>query len=351
MAPPGGWLHGVPGVLDGGQLTLTVDRLAEWQLSDGMMPWFPGGHADPWNHTEALMALMLGGRRAEAEAGFAWLAGLQHADGSWHQYYLAGGEVEEPKLDANCVAYVAAGLYHHWLLFEDRSYLESNWEMLCGAVDFVRGLQTDRGEVLWARRPDGSAFEFALLTGSSSIAHSLRCAVAIAEVLGHDRKDWVDSAEALGRVIRDEPEAFAPKHRWAMDWYYPVLTGVETGERGRHRLASRRAAFVMDERGSRCVSDRPWVTAAETCECAMAHLAVGEPEVAAAMFRWAQRLRTEEGHYWTGIVYPQEDYFPSGEQSTYSSAAVVLAADALSEASPASWLFTEHARLPAGAPL
>ena len=337
--------------MDGGQLTLTVDRLAEWQLSDGMMPWFPGGHADPWNNTEALMALMLGGRRAEAEAGFAWLAGLQHADGSWHQYYLAGGEVEEPKLDANCVAYVAAGLYHHWLLFEDRSYLESNWEMLCGAVDFVRGLQTDRGEVLWARRPDGSAFEFALLTGSSSIAHSLRCAVAIAEVLGHDRKDWVDSAEALGRVIRDEPEAFAPKHRWAMDWYYPVLTGVETGERGRHRLASRRAAFVMDERGVRCVSDRPWVTAAETCECAMAHLAVGEPEVAAAMFRWAQRLRTEEGHYWTGIVYPQEDYFPSGEQSTYSSAAVVLAADALSEASPASWLFTEHARLPAGAPL
>ena len=136
-----------------------------------------------------------------------------------------------------------------------------------------------------------------------------------------------------------------------MDWYYPVLAGVEVGERGRHRLESRRAAFVMEDRGVRCVSDRPWVTAAETCECAMAHLAVGERQVAADMFTWAQRLRTEEGHYWTGIVYPQEDYFPSGEQSTYSSAAVILAADALAGASPASWLFTEHHRLPADVPV
>ena len=34
-------------------------------------------------------------------------------------------------------------------------------------------------------------------------------------------------------------------------------------------------AFVMDGCGVRCVSDRPWVTAAETCEYAMANLAVG----------------------------------------------------------------------------
>ena len=315
MTESSGWLRGVEGVLSGPDLTLTVERLAEWQLSDGMMPWYPGGHADPWNHVEALMALMLDGRKAEAEAGFAWLERLQHADGSWHQYYLAGGEVEEAKFDANCIAYVAAGLYHHWLLFEDRSFLDANWGMLSGAVDFVRGLQTDRGEVFWARKPDGTPFEFALLTGSSSITHSLRCAVAVAEVLGKERPEWVRSAQALGRVIRDEPDAFA-----------------------------------LDGWGIRCVSDRPWVTAAETCECAMAHLAVGETAAANQLFAWAQRLRNDDGHYWTGIVYPQEDYFPANETSTYSAAAVVLAADALSGASPASWLFAEHDRLPAGVP-
>ena len=53
MTESSGWLRGVEGVLSGPDLTLTVERLAEWQLSDGMMPWYPGGHADPWNHVEA----------------------------------------------------------------------------------------------------------------------------------------------------------------------------------------------------------------------------------------------------------------------------------------------------------
>ena len=134
---------------------------------------------------------------------------------------------------------------------------------------------------------------------------------------------------AWRHVIRHEPDAFAPKHRWAMDWYYPVLTGVVAGDAGRERLADRHDAFVMDGRGVRCVADRPWITAAETCECALAHLAVGDTEVAADLFRWAQRYRTDDGRYWTGTVFPDEGRFPAGERSTYTAAAVVLAADAL----------------------
>ena len=57
-----------------------------------MIPWFPGGHADPWNHVEAAMALDLGGRRAEADRAYEWLVDLQRADGSWHQYYIAGDD-------------------------------------------------------------------------------------------------------------------------------------------------------------------------------------------------------------------------------------------------------------------
>ena len=149
------------------------------------------------------------------------------------------------------------------------------------------------------------------------------------------------------RTVRDEPDAFAPKHRWAMDWYYPVLTGAVLGDAGRERLAHRREAFVIEDWGVRCVSDRPWITAAETCECAMAHLAVGEEDWARRLFRWSQRLRSEEDRYWTGIVVPEEVHFPGGEQSTYTSSAIVLAADALSGTSPASGLFTVHEELPA----
>lgn len=339
------WLPDVDGVVTAAELALTVDYIASVQLPDGMVPWFEGGHADPWNHTEALMALMIGDRRAEAERGFDWLASKQRDDGAWHQYYLAD-RVEQDKLDANVVAYVAAGVWHHFQLYRDRGFLEAMWPVVDAAVGFVLDLQTPRGEVLWARHADGTPWTFALLTGSSSICHSLRCAIAIAAELGHHRPDWELSAARLAHVIRTQPDAFAPKHRWAMDWYYPVLAGVIGGAEGRERLKSRRDAFVMEGRGIRCVSDRPWVTAAETCECTMAFLAVGEVDQALELFGWTQQHREPDGRYWTGIVYPDEVHFPGGEQSTYTAAAIVLGADAVAGSSPASWLFVDHDRLP-----
>ncbi|MFM7069067.1 MAG: hypothetical protein ACKOYM_06355, partial [Actinomycetes bacterium] len=333
------------GLVTAEQLVATVDAIAEWQLPNGMVPWFPGGHADTWNHTEALMALILGGRRAQAERGFDWLQSQQREDGAWHQYYLADG-VEQDKLDANCCAYVAAGAWFHWLTYGDRGALESMWPMVERAIDFVLGLQTPRGEIIWARHADGTPWSCDLLTGSSSICHSLRCAVAIADELGHERPDWELAATQLARVIRNHPDAFAPKHRWAMDWYYPVLCGVIVGEAGRERLAGRLDAFTIDGWGIRCVSDRPWVTAAETCECAMAHLAVGEDDTARRLFGWAQRLRDRD-RYWTGIVLPEEVHFPGGEQSTYTAAAIVLTADAIAGTSKTSGLFSRHEDLPA----
>ena len=339
------FLHDVDDIVTARQLRATVDAIAEWQLDSGMVPWFPGGHADTWNHSEALMALMLGGRRAEAERGFDWLRSIQRPDGSWHQYYLAD-RVEQDKLDANCIAYVATGVWFHYLLYRDRGALESMWSMVDAAVEFVLELQTPRGEILWARHADGTPWCFALLTGSSSICHSLRCAVAIAEELGEERPDWELSVSRLAKVIREEPEAFAPKHRWAMDWYYPVLTGAISGDAGREQLARRLDAFMEQGWGVRCVADRPWITAAETCECAMAHLAVGEHETARTLFGWSQRLRTEEDRYWTGIVLPDEVHFPGGEQSTYTSSAIILAADALAGRSAVSGLFVRHDELP-----
>jgi hypothetical protein len=334
------WLPDVEGVVSAESLSQTVDHIASLQLSNGMVQWFPGGHADPWNHCEALMALALGGRRAEAERGFDWLLSMQRDDGAWHQYYLAD-RVEQDKLDANCVAYVAAAVWHHWLLHHDRGFLESMWPAVEAAIEFVLELQTPRGEILWARHADGTPWSFALLTGSSSICHSLRAAISIAETLAMERPDWELSAAQLASVIRDTPDAFAPKHRWAMDWYYPVLTGVITGEAGRQRLAERWDAFVMEGKGVRCVADRPWITAAETCEAMMAHLVVGERERAALLFEWAQTLREPDGKYWTGIVYPEEVHFPGQEQSSYTAAAVVLGADAFAQASPAAALFVD----------
>jgi len=340
----------VDGVLTAAEVTATVDAIADWQLPNGMVPWFPGGHADPWNHVEAAMALDVGGRRADAERAYDWLVSTQRPDGSWHQYYLADG-IEQDKLDANTIAYVATGVWHHWLLHNDRGFVETMWPVVQRAVDFVLDLQTPRGEIIWARHADGTPWSFALLTGSASMCHSLRCAIAVANLIGDERPDWELSTSRLCEVVaahcRGElPDAFAPKHRWAMDWYYPAMAGVLRDDDAIARLNEGADTFIMEGHGVRCVSDRPWVTAAETCECLLAYLAVGDTQRALELFTWAQAQRCDDGHYHTGLVQPDGVTFPNGERTTYTDAAVVMAADAISRTTPASGLLTDHDALP-----
>jgi hypothetical protein len=77
------------------------------------------------------------------------------------------------------------------------------------------------------------------------------------------------------------------------------------------------------------------VTGAETCELAMALDAVGDHVRAREQFVAMQHLREADGRYWTGYVYPDDAFWP-GEHTTYTAAAVVLAADELSRTTPAS---------------
>jgi hypothetical protein len=303
-----------------------------------MIPWFPGGHADPWNHVEAAMALILAGRRVEAERALEWLSASQQPDGSWCLYYLAEG-VEEPRRDPNVCAYVAAGTWWHYLLTGDRGVLAEMWPIIERAVGFVLRLQQPGGEVLWSMEPDGTPGRFALLTGSSSIHHSLRCAVAVAEALGCERPEWELAAGRIAHSIAHREEAFEPKQRWAMDWYYPALCGAVAGDAGRARLAERWEEFVMDGLGIRCVADRPWVTGAETAECAMALDAVGQPDQGRMLLGWTEHLRDDDGAYWTGCVHPQCVRYPGGERTTYTAAAVLLANHVLHGDGPAAGLF------------
>lgn len=325
-------------ILSASQLDQTADSIAAVQRPDGMIPWFPGGHADPWNHVEAAMALNLRGRQREARAAFAWLEGLQQPDGSWCTYYVADG-VEEPRRDPNVCAYVATGVWHQLLVTGDVDEAVRLWPMVERAVEFTLGLQQPGGEILWSLDPDGTPGRFALLTGSSSMLHSLRCALALAERLGHPRPEWELAAGRLAGAVAHRPEAFEPKDRWAMDWYYPVLCGALEGTAAVERMRLRYDLFVMEGFGVRCVSDRPWITTAETSECVMALDAAGMRSEAAELFSWIQQQRHADGSYWTGCVYPQEVHFPGGERSTYSAGAVVLAAHALQGDGPADGLF------------
>jgi len=328
------------GHLTGGRLIAeTVESIRAVQLQDGMIPWFGGGHADPWNHVEAAMALAVGGAVHEAELAYEWLRATQRPDGSWHTYYLANRKVEEPRLDTNVCAYVATGVWHHFLVTRDTGFLEELWGSVELAIEFVLNWQRPGGELVWSVAPDGTPGRYGLLTGSSSAYFSLRCAIACASQLGLERPDWELAAGRLRHAVAHNGGGFASKDEFAMDWYYPVLVDALDAQTASDRIDGRWSEFVIEQRGVRCVSQRPWVTAAETAECAIALLSIGRRDQAATLLGWARQHRCPDGSYTTGVVYPQRSTYPPGEQSSYTAAAIVLAEDALNMLSPAAQLF------------
>lgn len=130
-----------------------------------------------------------------------------------------------------------------------------------------------------------------------------------------------------------------------MDWYYPVLCGARTGAPARARLRDGWDTFVLDGVGVRCVSDQPWVTAAETAECVMALDACGLRREAETLLSWTRHFRDPDGGYWTGCVHPQCVRYPGNERSTYTAAAALLADFTLYGTGRASGLFRGHTLL------
>jgi hypothetical protein len=320
-------LRDLPGVLTADSLLQSVDSLVAAQQPAGSVPW-PDGHTDAWDHVECLMAMVLGGRLDAARLGYDWLARTQAADGSWATSYDQD-VVLDAKVDTNQCAYVAVGIWQWWQITGDLELPRRMWPVVRKALDFVVSMQRPGGQLSWSREPDGTVVTDALLTGSSSAYQSLRCGIALAELLRDSQPEWELAAGLLQHAVAHHPEAFLDKSRFSMDWYYPVLGGAVRGEAGRTRLADGWDVFVVPEVGARCVSDRPWVTGAETAELALALTTVGQRELALQVFADVQHLREPaDGSYWTGLVFDEDVRWP-GERSTWTAAAMVLAADAL----------------------
>lgn len=307
----------------------TVAAIARDQHADGGIPHYPNGIIDPWNHIEAAMALDVGGAHNAAAAAYRWLVEMQRPDGAWHAGYR-GREVIERTLDTNFCAYFAAGAWHHYLVTGDTDFLMRVWDTVRSAIGFTLRLARPDGTIAWARDAAGDAWPGALLTSCSCIAISLRSAIAIAELVEQPQPDWELALVELENALRDPATRYEPKDNFAMDWYYPVLSGALGQEAGRARLLSRWSDFVIDERGCRCVEERPWVTSGETAELILSCLRVGFISEAERLLDWVQHLRAEDDAYWIGATHPDGTVWPR-EKPTWGSGAVVLAWAALND--------------------
>ncbi|QHA04346.1 prenyltransferase [Streptomyces broussonetiae] len=321
----------LPGVLTAEQAAATVRGILDVQREDGAIPWFRGHHLDPWDHTEAAMALDAAGEHTAAEQAYTWLARHQNEDGSWYAAYADGAydDVTDRGRESNFVAYIAVGVWHHYLSTGDDTFLDRMWPTVYAAVEWVLALQRPGGQIGWRRDDDGTPVVDALLTGSSSVHHALRCALAIAEQREEAQPDWELAAGALRHAIRRHPERFLDKDRYSMDWYYPVLGGALTGEEARSRIDGSWDRFVVPGVGVRCVDPNPWVTGGESSELALALWAVGESDRALEVLQSIQHLRDpDSGLYWTGYVFEDDAIWPR-ELTTWTAGSLLLAVAAL----------------------
>ncbi|MGD8948650.1 MAG: phenyltransferase domain-containing protein [Desulfobacterales bacterium] len=323
-------------------VTINVDAIAnliaQTQLPSGEIPWCEGQKTDPWDHVEATIGLNIGGYLLEAQRAFEWLARTQLEDGSWFSSYMQGVPVDKTR-DANLSSYIVVGVFHYYLISGDIGFLKDMWKPVSSAIDFALSLQTLEGEIHWAISPQGNVDPMALLTGSSSVYMSLKCALAITNILGRPAPQWKQALIKLGHVIRHKPHLFnVTKSRYAMDWFYPILVGALTGNDAQKRIDRYWRKYVVEERGVRCVFDEPWVTIAETSELVITLAAIGNLELAKIVFNWIKHRQYEDGSFWCGFTCPDLIIWPE-DKMTWTNAAALMAADAIYNLTPAAQIF------------
>ena len=321
--------------------------IASTQLPGGEIPWSPNDKTDPWDHVEAAMGLVTGGLLREARQAYEWMARTQLENGSWYSAYRTGIP-EDKTQESNQSSYIAVGLFHYYLVTKDTAFLRKFWPVVRSAIDFAVSLQAPGGEIYWAVSPEGRLDPMALLTGSSSVYMSIKCALEISKILKNPAPSWQQAQNRLGEAIRNKPHHFnMTKSRYSMDWFYPVLAGAIAGNEARQRIDRFWKKFIVEGQGVLCVSDHPWVTIAETSELCLALCAMGNHRLAEIVFNWIIDKRYEDGSFWCGHTYPDMTIWPE-DKITWTNAVVLMAADALYHLTPAADLFSHQAWGPDG---
>lgn len=338
-----------------------ADRIESLQRRDGAIPWVEAGVWDPWNHGESVMALAVAGRAAAVEAGLDALAERQESDGGWTGELGAGvpmdhtGERIAPPAvpvtarDTNFTGYAAVTVLRAALALDAPRLIARHADMVARALDWVAERQCPSGDIVWRDPDPDQPLEDvdALRAGNASLYKSFEAGLRIADALGRKAPLWARARAGIARAFAHTPERFDRKgvdrSNYAMDWYYPVLTGAISGPDAIRRLDAGWSRFVVEDLGCRCVADEPWITAAETAELAMACLTAGRREAARTLIAdLAPLARGGEG-YWMGWQYELGVIWPR-ERPGWTAAAVVLAADALYQIAPGSDLLVRHAR-------
>ena len=335
--------HIDPNSLDG--LNHLGKFLVDVQFLSGAIPSNQDGSHDPWDHLEALMGLTTLGYKTQALKGLNWMVSNQNQDGSWYNLYQDEKPLELNK-QTNYAAYVAVAVWHFYLINNDIDFLQEFWEPVKKGILFSLSLQHNNGAIAWNIDEFEKIDEDYLLTGCSSIAKSLECAIAICQALGDQNyeSEWRIAHSKLIAALENPSGIFDLKKdrsRFSMDWYYPILGGINSKKRINSLTTKIKDSFWIQGLGIKCVSDEPWVTVAETSECSIAYKKIGKDKIALELLHNAISIVDSKGIPYMGWQFHENIYWPD-ETPSWTSAACILAADANNRLTSGAGLFLKQ---------
>ena len=335
--------HIDPNSLDG--LNHLGKFLVDVQFLSGAIPSNQDGSHDPWDHLEALMGLTILGYKTQALKGLNWMVSNQNQDGSWYNLYQDEKPLELNK-QTNYAAYISVAVWHFYLINNDINFLQEFWEPVKKGILFSLSLQHDNGAIAWNIDEFEKIDEDYLLTGCSSIAKSLECAIAICQALGDQNyeSEWRIAHSKLIAALENPSGIFDLKKdrsRFSMDWYYPILGGINSQKRINSLTTKIKDSFWIQGLGIKCVSDEPWVTVAETSECSIAYKKIGKDKIALELLLNAISIVDSKGIPYMGWQFHENIYWPD-ETPSWTSAACILAADANNRLTSGAGLFLKQ---------
>ena len=309
------------------------------QDSEGGIHWEPNSKLDPWDHIESAMGLDVLGFEVESKNAYNWLRTYQESDGSWLSLFHSA-EINNLK-ETNFSSYIAVGMWHHFINFNDKNFLNDFWPVLDKAIEFTLSAQSEHGDFFWAK-DEKKWLDDSLKTGCSSIYMSLLCYKKIAIEI--NKQDRVSDAQInnLRDCLKNKPHRFdrnwESKERYSMDWYYPILSGAFSESESIEKIRDKWDKFVVEGLGCKCVQEEPWVTAAESAELVLALTKIGLINEAEKILQDTFNLIGDDGLLWTGYVYKDKKFWPI-EKPSWTMGAAILAGNSLNKFSPSGDFF------------
>ena len=312
------------------------------QLKSGAIPSNKDNSHDPWDHIESIMGLNFLQDKESADLAFDWLKNNQNADGSWYSKYLDEKPIELNK-PTHYSPYISVAALHHYKIFSDKKKLSELWKTISLALDFSINLQNPNGTIPWSVDKNNKIEEDFLITGSSSILKSIECAIKISRILEEgDNNSWIRAYKSLAMAIKNPKGLFdvtMDRSRFSMDWYYPIISGALSSEEKDFYIKKILKDFYVDGLGIKCVIEEPWVTVAETSEFIITLVISNRLEEARKIFFEVMNITDENDVPYMGWQYEQNIFWPE-EKPSWTSAALILAADSIYNFSSGSDILT-----------